>query len=138
VEKGALLSFGHGLSYTEYEYGDVSLSASGIQADESFKASAKITNKGNMAGDETVQLYIRGYGNSVRRRGKELKGFKKVLLDPNETKTVEFKLGFDELKIYSSRNRYEVEEGKVKISVGSNPDLPLSAFIETQTEVKNI
>ena len=70
----------------------------------------------------------------MRRRGKELKGFKKVFLESNETKTVEFKLGFDELKIYSARNRYEVEAGKVKISVGSNPDLPLSVFIETESD----
>ena len=70
----------------------------------------------------------------MRRCGKELKVFKKVVLEPNETKTVDFKLGFDELKIYSARNRYEVEFGKVKIYVGSNPDLPLSVLIEIQAE----
>jgi beta-glucosidase len=123
------------LSYSKFEYQNIGVEK--IKKNE-FRIYVTVKNISDIKGAETVQLYIRGYGNSVRRRGKELKGFKKVLLDPNETKTVEFKLGFDELKIYSSRNRYEVEEGKVKISVGSNPDLPLSAFIETQTEVKNI
>lgn len=127
--------FGYGLSYSKFEYQNIGVEK--IKKNE-FRIYVTVKNISDIKGAETVQLYIRGYGNSVRRRGKELKGFKKVLLDPNETKTVEFKLGFDELKIYSSRNRYEVEEGKVKISVGSNPDLPLSAFIETQTEVKNI
>jgi beta-glucosidase len=123
--------FGYGLSYSKFEYDNIEVKKTGKNE---FKIYVTVRNISDIRGAETVQLYIKGYGSSVRRRGKELKGFKKVFLEPNETKTVEFKLGFDELKIYSAKNRYEIESGKVKISVGSNPDLPLSAFIETEAD----
>lgn len=81
---------------------------------------------------ETVQLYIRGSGNTIRRRGLELKGYKKLELEPYETKNVDFALGFDELKIYSQKECYEIEKAKVTVFVGSNPNLLLSAEIYTE------
>lgn len=121
--------FGYGLSYSSFDYKSIEVKK--IE-DNRFKTFVQLKNTSDISGAETVQLYIRGYAGSVRRRGKELKGFKKVWFEPYETKTVEFDLGFDELKVYSSRNRYEVEKGKVQILVGSNPYLPLSIFIETE------
>ena len=76
-------------------------------------------------------MYIRGYKNTIRRRGKELKGFSKVYIKPGETEKVTFTLGYDELKIYSAAEKYLVEDGEVEIMLGSNPDLPLKAFVHT-------
>ena len=94
-----------------------------------------IANTSDIGGKEAVQLYIRGYGNSIRRRGKELKGFEKVYLRPHEEKVIEFTLGYEELKIYSAAGKYEVEAGKVEIMVGSNPNLPLKAAINTLSQI---
>ena len=79
-------------------------------------------------------MYIRGSGNSVRRRAKEMRGYKKIYLAPHERAEVSFTLGYDELKVYSVHKRYEVEDAKVTVMVGSNPFLPLSAEIKTSAE----
>lgn len=127
--------FGYGLSYSQFKYKNIDAKQIGKN---DFRIFVTLENVSDIAGKEAVQLYIRGFGGSVRRRGKELKGFKKVYLEPHETKTVEFKLGFDELKIYSASEKYEVEAGKVKLMAGSNPDLPLEMFIETQAESEHV
>ena len=93
-------------------------------------------NISEVGGYETVQLYINGYDNSIRRRGKELKGFEKLYINPGETKTVCFKQGYDELKIYSAREKYEIEEAPVSIMVGSNPNLPLRTVIHTTAQTE--
>ena len=120
--------FGFGLSYSKFSYCNLSGENTGKNE---FFVYADVTNVSEVGGYETVQLYINGYDNSIRRRGKELKGFEKVYVNPDETKTVRIKLGYDELKIYSARGKYEVEEAPVNIMVGSNPNLPLKTVIHT-------
>lgn len=123
--------FGYGLSYSDFAYSGLCVRKMGVNE---FEISVDVENTSGVAGYEVVQLYISGLGNSIRRRGKELKGFRKVYLEPGEKRTATFMLGYDELKIYSARERYEVEEARVKIMVGSNPNLPLTAMISTEAQ----
>lgn len=126
-----LYPFGYGLSYSEFEYKDIKVKETGKN---NFEISVTVKNNSPVEGKEVVQLYIRGFGNSVRRRGKELKGFKKVSLKPFEEKNVIFALGYDELKVFSANNIFEVEDARVELYAGSNPNLPLKAEIFTQAE----
>lgn len=111
VEKGPLFTFGHGLSYTEYEYSDFSLSNSTISAGESFKASVSVTNKGNMAGKETVQLYITDHYSSVMTPRINLRGFKKIYLEPGETKRISFTVTPEDLAIVNAKCETVAEPG---------------------------
>ena len=133
VEKKVLFPFGYGLSYSKFEYNAISVKK---QKKNQFLVTVTVTNRSTVEGMETVQLYIRGSGNTIRRRSLELKGYQKLNFRPFETREAAFMLGFDELKIYSQKGIYEVEEAKVTIFVGSNPDLPLSAEIDTESEIR--
>jgi beta-glucosidase len=128
-----LYPFGYGLSYSSFAYSDLKITSI---AKNKFKIVVTVENTSNVGGKEVVQLYIRGSGNSVRRRSRELKGFKKLYLEPHEKKTVSFMLGYDELKVYSVNNKYEVEDASVTVMIGSNPYLPLSAEIQTEAELR--
>ena len=127
-----LYPFGYGLSYSSFEYRSLEVNR---LAKNSFEVLVTVKNSSRVAGKEVVQLYIRGKGNSVRRRAKELRGYAKISLDPQETRTVRFTLGYDELKVYSVNQRYEVEDACVTVMVGSNPNLPLSAEITTEAQI---
>lgn len=122
-----LFPFGYGLSYSNFEYLDMNVSE--IEKN-TFKVNVTLKNNSNIGGSEVVQLYIHGKGNSVRRRYRELKGFKKVFLEPKAQKTVEFTLGYEELKVWSANEKYELENGTVELFAGSNPNLPLKAEIK--------
>ncbi len=130
-KKRVLHPFGYGLSYSKFEYENLKVNEIGKNE---FEVECEIKNISDIAGYEVAQLYIRGYKNSIRRRGKELRGFEKIYLNAGETKKVTFYLGYDELKIYSINQKYEVEDADVEIMVGSNPNLPLRAFIHTYYE----
>ena len=132
-KKRVLHPFGYGLSYSKFEYKSLSVDKTGKNT---FTVTAEVENISDVGGKEAVQLYIRGYRSSIRRRGKELRGVSKVYIAPGETKKVTFTLGYDELKIYSIKERYEVEAGDVEIMVGSNPSLPLRTFITVENEVR--
>ena len=121
-----LYPFGYGLSYSSFEYIDMNVS---VVEKNTFKINVTVKNNSEIGGSEVVQLYIHGKGNSVRRRYKELKGFKKVFLEPAEQKTVEFILGYEELKVWSVNEKYELEGCTVELLAGSNPYLPLSSEI---------
>ena len=125
-----LYPFGYGLSYSSFTYTNIKVTE---MSKNTFKIDATVENTSDVAGKEVVQMYIRGSGNSVRRRAKELRGYQKVYLEPHEKKTVSFILGYEELKVYSVRQKYEVEPGTVTVMIGSNPNLPLTATIETKS-----
>lgn len=118
--------FGYGLSYTEFEYGPLSLSDSEIAANGSTRATVCITNKGGRAGAETVQLYIGDKVSSVTRPAKELKGFAKVFLAPGETREVTFEIGAEQLSFVGRNLEETVEEGEFDVMVG-----PHSADVQT-------
>ena len=128
-----LYPFGYGFSYSTFEYKNISVTE--LEKNR-FKVDVTVENTSDVPGKEVVQLYIRGRGNTVRRRAKELRGFEKIFLAPHESREVSFTLGYDELKVYSVRNRYEIEDASVTIMVGSNPNLPLTAEIKTQAEMQ--
>ena len=115
-----LYPFGHGLSYTTFEYGDLVLSADTISPDGTISVSAMVRNTGDGAGAEVVQLYIRDLVASVVRPVKELKGFTKVYLEPGEEQTVRFTLGPRELGFYNQDMQWVVEPGVFMLWIGWN------------------
>ena len=120
TDKTPLFPFGYGLSYTEFKYGEPKLAEGAINENGATTVSVDITNIGKRAGDEVVQMYVRDDYASVGRYLKMLKGFQRVTLKPGETKTVTFKLGFDELNILNQQLKKVVEPGTFSISVGAS------------------
>ena len=115
-----LYPFGYGLSYTKYEYGDITLSKNEIGKNETIKVTVPVTNTGTMAGTEIVQLYIRDEFSSVTRPVKELKDFARVKLAPGKTKIVEMTITPDKLAFYDQQMKWIIEPGTFKIMVGSS------------------
>ncbi len=115
-----LFPFGFGLSYTNFSYGNISLSKSSIRSTESFTASITVTNSGQYEGEEVVQLYIRDMVGSITRPLKELKGFQKIKLKAGETKTVSFTISVNDLKFYNSDLKFVAEPGDFKLFIGTN------------------
>lgn len=115
-----LWHFGHGLSYTRFEYSDLSMSTNEIDADGHVSIAVTITNTGDYSGDEIVQLYIRDEVSSVTRSVKELKGYKRISLAPQESKQVVFELSARDLAFYDINMSYGVEKGSFQIMVGSS------------------
>ncbi|MBD0726523.1 glycosyl hydrolase [Flavobacterium sp. L1I52] len=119
-DKSPLFSFGYGLSYTTFKYSEPKFEKTVIKADGSTTVSVEVTNTGSRAGDEVVQMYVRDDFASVGRYLKMLRGFERIALQPGETKTVTFKLGFDELNVLNQEMKKVVEPGTFTISVGSS------------------
>ena len=114
-----LFAFGHGLSYTTFEYGEASCSKSG----DGYKVTLNVTNTGAREGKEIVQLYISDEESSLERPVKELKGFKKVALAAGETKKVTFEITEDMLKFYDPAQKgWVLEKGKFTAHVGAASD----------------
>ncbi|HJV77148.1 MAG TPA: beta-glucosidase BglX [Paludibacter sp.] len=120
VPNSPLYPFGYGLSYTTFNYSDVSLSSSKLQGNETLKASVTLTNTGKYDGAEIVQLYIRDVVGSITRPVKELKGFQKIMLKAGESKTVTFDITTEDLKFYNSDLKYDWESGDFEIKIGGN------------------
>jgi beta-glucosidase len=120
VPNEPLYPFGFGLSYTQFGYGEIKLSATEITSSDSVQVSIDVTNQGKRDGSEVVQLYIRDLVGSVTRPVKELKGFKKINLKAGETKTVSFTLGMKDLSFYNSELKFVAEPGKFQVFVGGN------------------
>ena len=112
-----LFSFGHGLSYTSFEYSDFKLSSETLTRNGSIQASITVTNSGTKDGHEVVQLYIHDKVGSVTRPVKELKGFEKIFLKKGESKTVSFSISVEDLKFYNNEMVYDVEPGEFEIAI---------------------
>jgi len=118
-----LFPFGHGLSYTTFEYGQPRLDKTSIRADETATLTVEVTNTGERAGDEVVQLYIRDVlSNRVTRPVKLLKGFERVTLQPGETRAVTFTIGPEQLKFLGEDMRPVVEPGEFALMVGGSSE----------------
>lgn len=120
VRNDALYPFGYGLSYTTYEYGDVQLNASSMNADGSVTATVTVKNTGKRDGDEIVQLYIHDISASIARPVKELKGFKRIHLKSGEQTNVTFDISQQQLQFYNSELKQVVEPGDFDIMIGPN------------------
>lgn len=118
VDNDALYPFGYGLSYTTFRFSDITLNRSSIGMDNELVASVTVTNTGDRAGSEVVQLYIRDLVGSVTRPVKELKGFEKIYLQPNESRTVRFTIAPEMLKFYNADLKFVAEPGDFDVMIG--------------------
>lgn len=118
-----LFAFGHGLSYTTFAFGKVTADKKVISSDGKIVFTVPVTNTGNVAGAEVVQLYISDLKCSVMRPTKELKGFAKVFLQPGETKTVIIEIDKDDLCYFDAeKHKWVVESGEFKALIGTASD----------------
>lgn len=130
--------FGHGLSYTEFEYHDLKISACEMKDTDTVKISCKVKNIGDRFGKEVVQLYIGVTSSAVRRPVRELKGFKKIALNPGEEKTVEFTITGRDMAYFSTVSHdWFVESGEAVIEIGaSSREIRLSDKIRVSSEME--
>ena len=115
-----LYPFGFGLSYTTFEYSDPKPNKTTFKKGEPLRISVTVRNTGKRAGEEVVQLYVRDLVGSVTRPLRELKGFRKVMLAPGETKTIEFTLNDTDFSFYRKDMSFGSEPGDFDIMVGGN------------------
>lgn len=131
VPNTPLYSFGFGLSYTSFTYGDIAVNKTQAKGNnDSITATLTVTNTGNYAGEETVQLYITDPVASVTRAVKDLKGFQKIWLQPGESKTVSFTIHPEQLKFYNSKLVYDWEPGEFIIHIGASSNNVKSTAIQ--------
>ena len=118
-----LFAFGHGLSYTRFEYGEPSLSRARIKADGRVTVRVPVTNAGPVAGAEVVQVYVHRSEGVVERPDQELKGFCKLYLQPGETRTAEIGLGPEAFAWFDAASHaWKTEAGAYEIRIGSASD----------------
>jgi len=117
-----LYAFGHGLSYTTFQYSDLEISPGETGPGGTVHVRATITNSGNRAGADVVQLYINDPISSVSTPIKELKGFRKVWLKPGESTKVQFELGPSHLSLVNRHLKKVVEPGEFKVMIGHSSD----------------
>lgn len=126
-----LYPFGYGLSYTRFEYANLRVEAAQARAGDTVTIRADVRNSGLRAGDEVAQLYVHAPSASVTRPVKELKGFKRLTLQPGETRTVTFQLPVNLLGFYNRDMQFVVEPGTVQVMVGaSSADIRLTGAFE--------
>lgn len=120
-EGEALYPFGHGLSYTTFEYGAITLNENSFTNDGKIKLSVEVTNSGGLAGDEVVQLYVSYPESEVSRPIRDLRGFDRVHLNPGETKRVDFLVDLNDLRYWDAENdTWVLESTTVEFQVGAS------------------
>ncbi|MDD3655860.1 MAG: glycoside hydrolase family 3 N-terminal domain-containing protein [Atribacterota bacterium] len=117
-----LFPFGHGLSYTNFEYSNMVITPRTVSRDSQVKISVDIKNIGSSTGDEVIQLYVHNRQSTITRPLKELKGFKRITLKPGKKKTVYFILLSEQLGFYNKEFKYVVEPATVKVMIGSSSE----------------
>lgn len=132
VDKTPLFPFGHGLSYTKFDYTGMTINKKTFSIGEPVNVSVSVTNTGSADGKEVVQLYIRDVSGSISRPVKELKGFELISLKKGEQKTIRFTLNKEDLGYYDNDGNYLLEPGMFKVFVGTNSD----QLLETEFELK--
>ncbi len=126
-----LYPFGYGLSYTTFEYSDLKTNKLTIKPDESVTVTCKVTNTGERAGDEVVQMYIRDELASLARPVMELKGFERIHLQPGETQSVSFEITPEKLQMYDINIKKVIEPGDFRIMIGaSSKDIRLRGILK--------
>ena len=126
-----LFPFGYGLSYTTFEFDNLHVDRSEVEVGGQVSVSADVTNTGDQSGDEIVQLYVRQRAAPPPRPIKELKGFKRITLQPGERKTVTFVLHTTQLGFCDEARQFLVQPGTVEVMIGnSSQHLPLTGAFE--------
>jgi beta-glucosidase len=115
-----LFPFGFGLSYTTFEYSGLSIVPDSMATAGTALVRFTVTNTGPVAGDEVVQLYIRDVLATVARPVMELRGFARIHLEPGASRTVEFTLGPEHLRMLDGDMRWIVEPGRFRVMIGSS------------------
>ncbi len=129
-----LYPFGFGLSYTTFKYSNLKTSSPQLAKDGTVTVSVDVTNTGAVAGDAVAQLYVKHLKSKVERPHEELKGFQRVMVQPNETKTVNMALKASDLAYWDEKqNKFVVEAEQVGLMVGeSSADIKLNATVKVQ------
>jgi beta-glucosidase len=129
-----LYPFGYGLSYTTFKYSNLRTSSPQLARDGTVTVSVDVTNTGSRAGDAVVQMYVKHLASKVERPREALKGFKRVTIQPNETKTVEIPLKASALAWWDEKlPGFRVEAEPVSVMIGdSSSDIQLSATVHVQ------
>jgi beta-glucosidase len=115
-------AFGHGLSYTTFKYSNLKISKKSMLKNEAITVSFDLQNTGKYAGEEVAQLYLRDLVSQPVRPIKELKDFKKLMLQPGETKTISFKIDKEKLAFYNDKLEQITQPGDFKLMIGSASD----------------
>ncbi|MBE5034220.1 glycoside hydrolase family 3 N-terminal domain-containing protein [Gallalistipes aquisgranensis] len=130
---GAVYEFGEGLSYTTYAYTGLKIDRTTVEADETVTVSVDVQNTGDRAGEEIVQLYLNAPVSDVTRPIKELKGFRRIALEPGEKRTVTFTLTPEMMETYDLYLNRSVEPGLFRVLIG--PSSRTSDLLEGSFEV---
>ncbi len=123
----ALFPFGHGLSYTSFDYKNLELSTSSFTSGDTITVSVTLANTGKRKGKEVVQLYIQDLVGSITRPIKELKGFELVELEAGKSKKVSFIINEETIQFYTANKKWEAEPGQFKVFVGGSSITSLEA-----------
>lgn len=115
-----LLPFGYGLGYSQFEYSDFNVSRNELSRKGKISCSINVTNKGDYVGVETVQLYMRDKVADISRPVKQLIKYKQIMLNPNETKKVQFTIDEKDLRYWNSENQYKSDEGLFEFTLGKD------------------
>jgi beta-glucosidase len=123
--------FGHGISYTTFEYSNLRLSSTTLDPSGSVTITAEVTNSGSVAGDEIAELYVSANHSAVDRAVRDLKGFRRIHLEPRQTGTVSFTLRARDLAYYDvTQTSWTVEHTDYSVAIGaSSRVLPLTATV---------
>jgi len=127
-----LYPFGYGLSYSTFKYSNLKLNSKTLTTQGTLAVKVDVTNTGGRAGDEVLQMYVQHLNSQVSRPMKELKGFRRVTLNPKETKTIEFPLKADALAYWDeTTSRFVVENDSVRLMIGSSSaDTKLESIVK--------
>ncbi|HEU4791823.1 MAG TPA: glycoside hydrolase family 3 C-terminal domain-containing protein [Flavobacterium sp.] len=118
-----LYAFGHGLSYTSFEYNSIATNKETLEKDKEITVSVSVTNSGKRDGEEVVQLYVKSIDSAIQQPIKALKSFRRVVLNAGETKTVALTLKAKDLEYWNTaKQQFELEKGQIEIEVGSASD----------------
>jgi beta-glucosidase len=126
-DSSPLFVFGYGLSYTTFKYASLNISAPSTRCNDDVTISCKLSNTGSREGDEVAQLYVHQKTASVATPIKALKGFSRVRLKPNESKTITFHLKQSELAVWGANQEWRVEPGEYTVTVGGDSSNGLSS-----------
>ncbi|AIM36903.1 beta-D-glucoside glucohydrolase [Sphingobacterium sp. ML3W] len=130
VINSPLYPFGYGLSYTTFDYADLTLDKASMKPGQAITATVKLSNIGKYDGEEVVQLYLKDLVGSITRPVKELKGFQKVFLKAGESKVVTFTVTEEDLKFYNNDLKFVAEPGDFTLFIGKNSQELLEANFE--------
>lgn len=135
ISSKPLYPFGYGLSYSQFTFSNIHLSAPSVKIGAKLEVTADVQNTGSVAGDEVAQVYIHQQAGLASRPVRQLKGFERLALQPGERKTVHFTLGRDELSYWSGQTKSWIEEPEhFDVWVGGDSNAPLNAAFQVQAQ----